>query len=64
MKVYDLGLDVRRVAHAVGSSRWPWGWHWRALCGAKVIRFDRPFYPGRLVACRDCSRYAKTIGTR
>lgn len=71
MKRYDVGIDkghcaiVRgrphQVAHAVGPYRWPWGWHWRALCGRKVIRFDRPFKPGIATACRDCTRYARGI---
>jgi hypothetical protein len=46
-KVYDVGFrDVSDVPHAVGPYRWPWGWYWRSLCGARVYRLNRPFLPG------------------
>jgi hypothetical protein len=64
-KVYDVGTSDwpgSTRTHAVSVTRWPWGWHWRALCGAKVMRFDRPFRPdGDPAACPDCARYVKGI---
>lgn len=61
-RVYDVGFrDVSEVPHAVSSTRWPWGWYWRSLCGERVSRLNRPFLIGAPGSCPDCSRYAVGI---